>query len=396
VAGASKNVGALYRVLADSADVRRFLVTTAAAAPDLARALARNMDILDALLEDPEEILGQNITAEAAFRKLMTTSKTDTVEQQSQLRAAIDRRLLAAWSIDLRDHSFPNRMIAALTEMTHALVQTGFDTLLSNKDQVALFALGSYAVAEPRPASDVDLLVVSTEAQLETTTREVQRLNTLLGGFGLLKLDFRLRGEGANAPLVQSLDYYTRYFSERMAPWETVAFAKANAWAGSSDVADTFIARLMPLLHATPDRDTVRSLTKLRARLETLAGDAATFDTKRVRGGRYDIEYVIALSMRQRGKPFDLDASTTERIALLVEDGIVSVAEQKTMTDALAVAAKLDYVLALAGGSVDVDYVDRTLSLLGASIGGPVTAVLASARKAVRSVYVRLVKDLPG
>ena len=82
----------------------------------------------------------------------------------------------------------------------HQLVSAGFDAL-DGAEGAAVFAMGSYAIGEPRLGSDVDLLVVARKEALEPVTRATQVLNRALSEGSILKLDYRLRGEGANAPL---------------------------------------------------------------------------------------------------------------------------------------------------------------------------------------------------
>ena len=100
-----------------------------------------------------------------------------------------------------------------------------FEAAIDDADGVCVFALGSFAVGEPRVLSDLDLIVVTDGADIPDLTTRVQAVNQWFTDGRIVKLDFRLRGEGASAPLVQDLSFYESYFADRISLWERVAFA---------------------------------------------------------------------------------------------------------------------------------------------------------------------------
>ena len=356
------------------------------------------MCIRDSLLTVP----GEELAALEQYAANPSTANKDRLV--GALRRTIDRRLLAAWVIDNRDESFPSTMSRGHTATMRELVSTVFEHLVGNHSGVALLAMGSFGVGEPRINSDADLLVVADGGNLESVTRSVQKLNQLFTDGRLLKTDFRLRGEGANAPLVQDLAAYRRYFQTRMAPWEHVAFAKCAEWAGNADLAQSFLEELAKVIRAPITIEMFSALTSTRAQLETLVtDDARLFETKRSAGGRYDIEYLSAMGLAQSGAPYPLDATTPERLEILAEAGVISASEWGTLSGAFTLYNQVDFLIELQGLSRPTTtekarktelYLDRSLELIGIPVDSGAAAALTECKTRVREIYELFLEEL--
>jgi glutamine synthetase adenylyltransferase len=173
-----------------------------------------------------------------------------------------------------------------------------FDEMVPEKERVAVFALGSYGVGEPRITSDLDLLVVADGVELPDLMQRLQIINQWFTDGRILKLDFRLRAERASAPLVQDLAFYEDYFRSRASLWERVAFAKCAAWWGGEEITRAFMRKLRAFVARPFTPDEIARLIEMRRSVESLAPrHFAEWDTKRSAGGRYDIEYLTAVGM---------------------------------------------------------------------------------------------------
>lgn len=270
---------------------------------------------------------------------------------------------------------------------------------------IALFALGSFAVGEPRIGSDADLVIVIDSGMEgppgERAAQSAYMLSRVFSDGGLLKIDFRLRGEGANAPLVQDIEYYARYFRTRSAPWERVAFAKCAYWWGDAKVAEAFLHEVRKALAAPLREDALDALVETRRRLEGLVPEnARRFETKRSAGGRYDIEYLASIGLARTGAAFALHASTPERVELLRTGGILSSEEASTLAEAWEFFHRVDFLLELQNFSLPntrekiertARYLDRTFECLGMPIEGGVAARAAALKREVRECYSRVI-----
>jgi glutamate-ammonia-ligase adenylyltransferase len=334
------------------------------------------------------------------WRVIMADSKGGNEAAYGRIRRAMDRRTLAAWIADIDGGVFPKLLFRTMAASARSVTTSACEALFGDGTDVVIFALGSFGIEEPRLTSDLDLLVVARGGDLEPITRGIHALNGVTERASLFKLDFRLRGEGANAPLVQDIASYKRYFETRMSPWERIAFAKCAHWYGERALAAEFIDALAPHLITELDRDTVESLVETRDRLETLVPNGAELlETKRSRGGRYDIDYLCAIGLALRGQRFPLDASTSVRLGWITEAGIISSDDRRTVEDALSLFQRVDYLLELAGMALPktpermgqvLDYLDQTLVLLGMQGDVGVEQGLRRYKAAVRECYTKV------
>jgi glutamate-ammonia-ligase adenylyltransferase len=402
---ASRSESAFYGFLTDIPTARFIVRNLTATSSILTNKLCLNPETIDMLLEDPDHLLTVGGDERDALDRFAESPTPVTKERLvSSLRRTIDRRLLAAWVIDNRDESFPATMSRGLTDTMRELVAMAFSRFVGERPGAALLAMGSFGVGEPRINSDADLLVVADGENLEPLTRSIQKLNQLFTDGALLKIDFRLRGEGANAPLVQDLTSYIRYFESRMAPWEHVAFAKCAVWAGEEELAQTFLETLAAVIRSPLTSERLEALESTRCQLETLVGDGERpFETKRSAGGRFDIEYLSAMGLAQSGAEHPLDASTFERLEILAEAGVISADEWRTLAGAFTLFTQVDFLLELQGFSRPTNaeksrkierYLDRSLELLGIRINKGIITALAESKSSVRAVYTRFLTDL--
>lgn len=398
------NRASLYNQLAESKPLCALIRDIAGSSPLLSAKLSKQPDLLSTLAQSPERLI------EEPFGAFHWNGLGGPVEEQrvaaGRIRRVIDRRELAAWVTDVDRRTLPATLAQTVTDTTREIVTGIFESVVPDaSDRVVLLALGSFGVGEPRPGSDVDLLVISKDRDLEPVTRAVQTLTRMLTDPGLLKLDFRLRGEGASAPLVQDIGTYARYFRERMSPWERVAFAKCARWCGDAALADEFFAILRRQLTPAPDDALIAALREIRTKLEGLVpAGAEPLETKRSAGGRYDIEYLCALGLAQvhsasatAGVQHALDASTTQRLDRVAEAGLLKANELKRLKKAAGLYALVECLLELRGEPLPASLertqdllgnLDRTLTLLDLRPGkNSLAKILQSTKTGVRRCY---------
>ncbi len=399
---ASKSERGLYDVLSGAPPARLMVRNLTGMSSVLTAKLCRHPDIFDLLLEDPEFTLVAPLPPLASLDRFAESpSGAHTENLQRDLTHFLDRRLLAAWIIDDKLQSFPRTTTRAITATVREMISAVFERVSGEADGVALFALGSFAVGEPRIESDADLLVVTEGRDVEQVTKHVYALNRVFSDGGLLKIDFRLRGEGANAPLVQDLEYYKRYLTTRMAPWEHVAFAKCAHWWGDETLSNAFFEALATVILAPPTAKHLEALVDMRRRLEKVAHKGTErFETKRSAGGRYDVEYITAVGLARLGAAYPLHADTRERLEMLASAGVLSRQEVSLLADAWEIFHKVDFLLELQGFSLPntrekekktAAYLDRTFECLGTPLEGGVENRLGELKRRVRECYARVV-----
>jgi glutamine synthetase adenylyltransferase len=267
---------------------------------------------------------------------------------------------------------------------------------------IAVFALGSYAVDEPRMSSDLDLVVVTDGADVPAVTTAVQLINRWFTDGNVLKLDFRLRGEGASAPLVQEVSFYRDYFARRVSLWERVALSKCRAWWGDERTQAAFLEALRTVVAAPFTPDQVAQLASVRTRVEGLAPKRfPVWETKRSAGARYDIEYLTAIGLASSDADDDFFALTTrERLQRLADEGILEPAERDACLSALDTFGLVEYLMELQSLSHPTSkarhetlgrYLDRCCRFLDVPAPDGVGSLLDGTRANVRRVYERVI-----
>jgi glutamate-ammonia-ligase adenylyltransferase len=265
-----------------------------------------------------------------------------------------------------------------------------------------VFAFGSYATGEPRIHSDLDLIVVADGVDLPDLMSRVQVINQWFVDGRILKLDFRLRAEGASSPLVQDLAFYDDYFARRASLWERIAFAKCAFWWGGEEIRRQFQKRLRSFVVRRFSADEKVQLAAMRRRVEGLAPKHFTeWDTKRSAGGRYDIEYLNAVGMAEAcGDRLDyFTMSSAERVRALVQVGFLTADDGAALEHALSLFTRIEHFIELQEmthpGSEEKarrieNVVANALAAISDKWGEPMKA-LTSAKGRVREIHTRVI-----
>jgi len=192
-----------------------------------------------------------------------------------------------------------------------------------------VLAFGRLGTRELDIGSDADLVFVIDESLLpadrEPWRRTAERLLEIVSSHtrdGLLfPADTRLRPRGNEGELLQSTAYLRAYFGEEAQGWEAAALLKARPVAGNLAFGERVLEEIRALLakrYAGDDgaAQLAQQLAHTRHRMEneihahpTRAGlrseaflpGVEPVDFKNVRGGYYDIDYVIAFLLLTRG-----------------------------------------------------------------------------------------------
>ncbi len=158
-------------------------------------------------------------------------------------------------------------------------------------------ALGSAGSKEMNFASDIDLIVVVDKIDLTNSYNEdflcfLEEARKLLPQ---TEIDFRLRPEGKNAPLVADLEYFEKYLNQRAGIWEFEALSKSRLLSGSENLFQKF--KKIVATHATsyPKETIISSIIDMHKKVtasNTFLGRTRT-NIKTSLGGIKTIEYII-------------------------------------------------------------------------------------------------------
>ena len=230
--------------------------------------------------------------------------------------------------------------------------------------RLALVALGRLGGHEMGYASDADVLFVhdpapgasedDAAAAAAAVAGELRRMLEVAGPDPALRLDFDLRPEGRQGPLVRSLDSYAAYYSRWSHAWESQALLRAEPVAGDTALGDRFTAMIDPLRWPPEGlrESDVREIRRLKARIDSerlpRGADPATH-TKLGRGGLGDVEWTVQLLQLRHAHevPGLRTTGTLTALAAALSAGLVSGDDAGALRDSWRLASRVRNALML-------------------------------------------------
>ncbi|MDQ1530194.1 MAG: [glutamine synthetase] adenylyltransferase / [glutamine synthetase]-adenylyl-L-tyrosine [Microbacteriaceae bacterium] len=252
----------------------------------------------------------------------------------------------------------------ALADVTTAVIAGALRTVRRDDGpwpEFAVIAMGRYGGAELGFGSDADVIVVHrglagmasevAQRQAEVLVTELKRLTT--DPRLPLELDFDLRPEGRNGPVVRSLRAYEAYYARWSLTWESQALLRARGVAGDRTLVADFEAladrmRYPELLDETAQRE----IRRIKARMETERlpkGADASRHLKLGRGGLSDVEWIVQLLQLQHGArvPALRTQSTLAALDAAVGAGLLARDDAAPLREAWLLASRVRSAITL-------------------------------------------------
>ncbi|MBS1261323.1 MAG: Bifunctional glutamine synthetase adenylyltransferase/adenylyl-removing enzyme [Calditrichaeota bacterium] len=205
------------------------------------------------------------------------------------------REQLAVWPVE--------RSARAYSELADSLSRSSLRAVSDDPSGLLLFALGKWGGCELNPASDIDpVFFTAGGAEAGRADRDVrawvQRMSGTRDRPGY-DVDLRLRPEGDSGPLAWTLPAAERYFLQRAAPWERVAWLRARVVAG--DPPGWFRELLAHFLFAMGG-DVKQLAGDVTRALAGVHANAHPRNIKRTPGGIRDVEFLVASFQLSEGR----------------------------------------------------------------------------------------------
>ncbi len=175
-----------------------------------------------------------------------------------------------------------------------------------------VIGMGKLGGGELNYSSDVDVLFLYESSAGETdggsrgrlTTREfftrlaemvTRALQEMTEDGRVFRVDLRLRPEGINGPIANSLTDALLYYESWGATWERTALLQARPVAGDARLGRQFLTEIQPFVYRRfLDYTTVADVKAMKARMENeLRGKAQRGNVKLGPGGIREIEFVV-------------------------------------------------------------------------------------------------------
>ncbi len=182
--------------------------------------------------------------------------------------------------------------------------------------------LGSFATSEMSFGSDVDLIVVvedlntSPSAQNDFQELLVELRKTL----NPIEVDFRLRPEGNNSPLVWDLEGYSKYINSRMRIWEFQALSKAKFLYGSENIFDSLINSVSKKLNDYSNDFIIEEVNKMyKSKLSFSHTNQTKLDVKNSHGALITIDTILGSLQLRNSKYYRefVNCSHSDKLRLL-------------------------------------------------------------------------------
>ena len=338
----------------------------------LARILATSRYITDLLLRDPValRLLASDSDlrprAAADLRDGMAAAAarhTDPRKAADAVRAIRRRELLRIACADILGHLDVQRVGAALSDVTDAVIGTALGIAARDRDfdgAISVIGMGRLGGGETSYASDADVLFVHDGGDADGAAAVIESMRELLATPAHeppLRWDADLRPEGRQGPLARSVESYRRYYLRWSQPWESQALLRARHVAGDAELAEHFMRVIDPVRYPGGGLD-VQQLVELRrtkARVDTERLPRGVDRNRHVKlgpGGLTDVEWSIQLLQLQHAHavPALRTPSTLSALSAAVAAELLTTRDADELRQAWITASRIRNAMTLASG----------------------------------------------
>lgn len=222
-----------------------------------------------------------------------------------------------------------------------------------------VIALGKLGANELNYSSDIDLIcfydkntlidkrIYFNEIISETIKLFIDSSTSITSNGYLYRVDFRLRPDGRNSPLANSLAEYIRYYETRSEYWEKQMLIKTGFLCGSKSLYKKFFDFKEKIVFSSPVINSpIIQIKKLKQSLEQRVSDD---NIKLSSGGIRDIEFSVqALQMLNAKKYSALRTSgTLEAISALNQNKIITDEETVLLSNSYKLFRRIEHYLQL-------------------------------------------------
>ena len=310
--------------------------------PFFADELLRHPDLLEEIGE-PFQFEGGPLNDGAAlrryYRRQMIRIQSESILQPAEIFSTLRKTSVLADSVIAAAYHI------ALME---APSPSAYDYRAS--DQMMIIALGRLGMGEFDLGSDADLVFVIPDEDASelafwtgVAERMVSTISSYTGEGVMFAVDTRLRPNGREGDLVQSVGAYKNYFAQHAEAWEGITYMKSRAVAGNVERATEFLHQLQDVdwRRYGQSMRSRKELAEMRVRLEREQGPRNPL--KAGMGGYYDIDFAL-MYLRLRGAGiFYKVLNTPERIDVIEKMGHIDREDADFLREAATFYRALDH-----------------------------------------------------
>ncbi len=335
----------LSTLFRESPEAARQLCLLLGTSPLFAVGYERHPDQLGLLGEGPGAPPGRDAMTRRAIESMVWRPKA---EWWRGLAAVQRGEMLRAQARDVLGRTDVHETAKSLTGLAEAVVEVALGAVAASPgspdapvEGIAVVAMGRFGGAELAYGSDLDVLLVFDDAQLDAEEAEplAESFLKLMNGQTpvqrLYDLDLSLRPEGRKGSLARSLKAFEGYYDRWAQVWERQALTRGRVVAGDPVVGSRFaeIAR-----HFVWDKglseDDAREIRRMKARVErerVPAGEDPQFHLKLGPGSLSDVEWTVQLLQLRTGVRAE---GTLEALGALTSAGALGTDDANVLAEA--------------------------------------------------------------
>ena len=319
----------LFSLFKSNPQLIDLIVDIAATAPELARYLSHNADVLDA-------VIGGDFFADwpgrAALQAQLGARLAEADDYETQLDAA--RRWAREWHFRIGVHLLrgltePDEASAQYADLGGAVVAALWAPVVAAFSQkhgappgkgAAVLGMGSLGAERLNARSDLDLIVIYDADGVETsdgrrplaarayyarlTQALVTALSAPMAGGKLYDVDMRLRPSGRQGPVATSFQAFCDYQRNEAWTWEHLALTRARPVAGAPALGERVEVFRRALLKEKADPAKIfQAVQDMRARLADAKPAKGIWDGRLGPGRGQDIELLASAAALVAGSP---------------------------------------------------------------------------------------------
>ena len=303
------------------------IVDIAATAPQLARYLARNSMVLDAVLggsffapwpNDLAAQLSQTLAHLTDFEQKLDAARVWQKEWHFRIGVHFLRGLITAEEAGAQYADLANAVILALWPVVGDDFARRYGPAPGRG--AAVLGMGSLGAGRLNAGSDLDLIVIYDPLNQEMSdgprplpTRQyfarltqafVTALSAQTAKGRIYEVDVRLRPSGRKGPVATSLDSFRSYQMTEAWTWEHMALTRAKVMAGHTDLSQEIETLRQDIIRQKGQAAHLRTeVAEMRARLAAAKSGQGQWDAKLGAGRMMDIELMAQSLALQAPSP---------------------------------------------------------------------------------------------
>ncbi|MGN6689831.1 MAG: bifunctional [glutamine synthetase] adenylyltransferase/[glutamine synthetase]-adenylyl-L-tyrosine phosphorylase, partial [Sphingopyxis sp.] len=334
-----------FHLLAAQPELAKIATRVLSLAPTLADALGARVELIEGLIDK------RAFEAPATKTELLSEwapglAGLDYERLLDRVRDRVGERRFAYGVQLIAGATDPMTIACGYSELAEAALQVLADATIAEfvtahgrieGSELVILALGRLGGRALTHASDLDLIYLFTGDHLAESdgprplgattyyNRLAQRVTAAMSvptaAGKLYDVDTRLRPQGAQGPLVVTLDSFERYQREEAWTWEHMALLRARPVYGS-DGAKADLHRIIDELLAAPRErgKLVRDAAEMRDKIAAHKPPKGSLDIKGGPGGLVDLEFAMQVTQLASGRCHDPNIGSA--LACLRVDGL--------------------------------------------------------------------------